>query len=682
MNNKLSCNREPHPLINEWVPRPRPIAMLFAVFAVMIFPAAIRLDAADAPAWMHALVSAPLPQHDEKTDAVLLYSEEILNVQPNGKIKETDRAAYKILRPDGRRFGKLHFAFTPDSKITSLHAWCIPAQGKDYEVKEKDATERGYSDVEGGELYTDLRAKIVEIPAAEPGNIVGFEIEHDDRPYILQDEWFLQQRVPVAEARYTLQLPPGWEFKAVWLNHGEIQPTPSGNNQWQWEAKDLPAIRWEPDMPPWKGVAGLMIVSLVPPGGTKRGFLSWSDMGSWYNDLTQGRREASPDIKQEVAALTASASTSLDKMRALADFLQRDIRYVAISLGIGGVQPHPATEVFKHRFGDCKDKATLLSSMLKEIGVDSYYVIINTERGGVTPATPPHIGGFNHAILAIRLPESVSDSSLVATVQHPKLGRLLFFDPTDELTPFGQLHGGLQANYGLLVTPDGGDLLRLPELPPAINGIQRSAQLKLSANGTLSGDVREVRIGDHASSQRWALRAATKDADKIKPIETVLSGSLGTFQITKATVGNLQATDLPFVYNYSVVAQNYAKTARDLLLVRPRVIGNKSSDVLETKEPRKYPVEFEGPSRDTDTFEITLPAGYEMDDLPPPVNADYSFASYHSKTEVNGNTLKYTRTFEVKELSVPLSKVEDLKKLYRVIAGDERNNAVLKPATH
>jgi hypothetical protein len=656
--------------------------MLFAVFAVMIFPAAIRLDAADAPAWMHALVSAPLPKHDEKTDAVLLYSEEILNVQPNGKIKETDRAAYKILRPDGRRFGKLHFPFTPDSKITSLHAWCIPAQGKDYEVKEKDATERGYSDVEGGELYTDLRAKIVEIPAAEPGNIVGFEIEHDDRPYILQDEWFLQQRVPVAEARYTLQLPPGWEFKAVWLNHEEIQPTPGGNNQWQWEAKDLPAIRWEPDMPPWKGVAGLMIVSLVPPGGTKRGFLSWSDMGSWYNDLTQGRREASPDIKQEVAALTASASTSLEKMRALADFLQRDIRYVAISLGIGGVQPHPATEVFKHRFGDCKDKATLLSSMLKEIGVDSYYVIINTERGGVTPATPPHIGGFNHAILAIRLPDRVSDSSLVATVQHPKLGRLLFFDPTDELTPFGQLHGGLQANYGMLVTPDGGDLLRLPELPPAINGIQRSAQLKLSANGTLSGDVREVRIGDHASSQRWALRAATKDADKIKPIETVLSGSLGTFQITKATVGNLQTTDLPFVYNYSVVAQNYAKTAGDLLLVRPRVVGNKSSDVLETKEPRKYPVEFEGPSRDTDTFEIALPAGYEVDDLPPPVNADYSFASYHSKTEVNGNTLKYTRTFEVKELSVPLSKVEDLKKLYRVIAGDERNTAVLKPATH
>ena len=93
-------------------------------------------------------------------------------------------------------------------------------------------------------------------------------------------------------------------------------------------------------------------------------------------------------------------------------------------------------------------------------------------------------------------------------------------------------------------------------------------------------------------------------------------------------------------------------------------------------------MEFDGPSRDTDTFEIALPSGYEVDDLPPPVDADYSFASYHSKTEVNGSMLKYTRTFEVKELSVPVSKVEDLKKLYRLIASDERNAAVLKPTPH
>jgi hypothetical protein len=682
MNNKSCFSREPHPPASSRRARTHRSAALAALFVVASLLSSPAAKAGDAPSWMHALVNVPLPIHDEKTDAVLLYSEEILNVQSNGRIKETERAAYKILRPDGRRFGKLQFAFTPDSKINSLHAWCIPAQGKDYEVKEKDTAERGYADVEGGELYTDLRAKVVDIPAAEPGNIVGFEIDRDARPYILQNEWFLQQTVPVAEARYTLQLPPGWEYKAVWLNHAEIQPTPSGSNQWVWEAKNLPAIKWEPDMPPWKGVAGLMIVSLVPPGGVKRGFLTWSDMGNWYNELTQGRREASPDIKQKVAALTSSVSTPLGKMRALADFLQRDIRYVAISLGIGGVQPHPATEVFSHRFGDCKDKATLLSSMLKEVGIDSYYVIINVERGEVTPETPPHIGGFNHAILAIRLPDGVSDSSLVAVVQHPKLGRLLFFDPTDDLTPFGQLHGALQANYGMLVTPDGGELMALPQLATSASGITRAAKLTLDEHGTLRGEVHEIRVGDSAWYQREILRSVDKDSDRIKPIEGLMANSLGVFQVTGATVTNLKQTSLPFEYKWSFVAPAYGKTAGNLLLVRPRVLGTKSRDLLERKEPRQYPIENESPSRDTDTIEITIPAGYEVDDLPPAVNADYSFASYHSKTEVNGNTLKYTRTYEVKELSVPVSKADELKKLYRIIASDERNTAVLKPATH
>jgi hypothetical protein len=101
---------------------------------------------------------------------------------------------------------------------------------------------------------------------------------------------------------------------------------------------------------------------------------------------------------------------------------------------------------------------------------------------------------------------------------------------------------------------------------------------------------------------------------------------------------------------------------------------------METKEPRKFPIEFDGPALDTDTFEITLPAGYSVDDLPPPVDADFGFASYHSKSEVNGNVIRYTRAFEVKDLSVPVSKAEDLKKFYRIVAGDERNTAVLKPS--
>jgi transglutaminase-like putative cysteine protease len=637
-----------------------------------------RLAAAgDAPAWIHAQAGATLPAHDEKTNAVVLYAETIITVQPNGKIKRLYREVVRILRPDGEGRGVVRVYFDSQSRITDLHAWCVPVSGKDYEVKDRDAVESAIIGVDGSELVSDLRTKTLLIPAATAGSLVGYEFEQELRPYMMVDDWDFQDTVPVREARYTLQLPKGWSYKTNWLNHSEQGPTESGAGQWSWSIRDVPAIRIEPDMPPWRGIAGRMVVALVPPSGQDPGIQSWREIGAWYLGLTRGRRDASVEIKQKVAELTASAPSLLDKMRALATFAQNDIRYVAIELGIGGQQPHTATETFNHRYGDCKDKVTLLSAMLKEIGVDSYYVIINTERGSVTATTPPNLD-FNHVILAIALPVGVDTARLTARIAHPTLGQILFFDPTDALTPLGSLSGALQSNYGMLVTPDGGELLALPQLSANSNGIERTAKMTLDDKGTLRGDVHEVRVGDRASSQRYALRSTTQDTDRIKPVESVAGASFSTFQILKATVRNLQAADLPFEWKYSLEAPNYAKTAGDLLLVRPRILGSKTSGMMETKEARQHPVEFEGPELDTDVFEIELPAGFEPDELPPPVNLDAGFASYRSKTEIAGRTLRYTRTFEIKNLSVPVSEAPKLRDFYRVIADDERNSAVLK----
>lgn len=675
MKNKSCCNPGPRLRANDR----RRLVLAGWILACLVAWVPRAAAGGDAPQWMHALVNAPLPSYDEKTDAVLLYSETNVTVVSSDKIRTQVREAYKILRPGGRDRGTVFVHFNPQRKVKSLHGWCIPAQGKDYEVKDKDAIEMS-SSIAGGELISDVKFKTLHIPAPDPGNIVGYEYEVEEQPFFLQETWKFQETDPVRESHYSLQLPPGWEFKAAWLNHPEVKSAEAGGNLSRWALTDIKGIRREPEMPPRDGVAGAMLISFFPPGGASlNGFANWDAMGKWYTNLASGRMDASVPIKQEVATLTASKTTPLQKMQALAEFVQRDIRYVAIELGIGGWQPHPATDVFSHRYGDCKDKATLLRSMLREIGVDTYHVAIYTERGAITPLTPAH-NGFNHAITAIKLPDGLTDASLIATVQHPKLGTLLFFDPTDDLTPFGQIRGALQANYGLLVTPDGGELIELPQQPSAMNSIQRTAKLTLDAAGTLKGEVKETRLGDRASSERWRLRTVTKDADRIKPIEDLLANSLANFHITQATLLNLQQTGQPFGFNYSFVSHNYAKNAGTLLLVRPRVIGNKGLGFLETKEPRKFPIEFEGPASDTDTFEITIPAGYVVDDMPPPVDADYSFASYHSKTVVNGNVVGYTRTFEVKELSVPVNKAEDLRKFYRIIAGDERNTVVLKPA--
>jgi transglutaminase-like putative cysteine protease len=197
-----------------------------------------------------------------------------------------------------------------------------------------------------------------------------------------------------------------------------------------------------------------MVVSFFPQG--------WNFHERLYRLAANGYLVSQPDQRSHGCLARDQAEsgrtdcrigvTPLGKMNRLAQFVQHDIRYVAIELGIGGWQPHAAPEVFSHRYGDCKDKATLLSSMLREIGIDSYHVSINTERGSVTPDVPAHLA-FNHVILAIKLPDGLDDPTLVATLRDPKLGKILFFDPTDELTPFGQIAGNLQANYGLLVAP-------------------------------------------------------------------------------------------------------------------------------------------------------------------------------------------------------------------------------------
>jgi hypothetical protein len=634
--------------------------------------------AADAPSWMHAAASAPLPAHDEKTDAVLLYEERNVMVQSADKVKIQVREAYKILRPSGRGYGEAFVSFHSGQKVNNLHAWCIPAQGKDYEVKDKDAIEVGLPKIEGAEMVTDVRAKLLRIPAPDPGNVIGYEYEEEEQPLVLQNVWGFQREIPVRETHFSLQLPSGWAYKAYWLNHDELKPSEAGG-QLHWSLSDIGAVRDEPEMPPSDGVSGEMVISYFPQGGSGgKVFTNWQEMGNWYVGLLEKRRDASPQIKQQVATLTASASTPLKKMQALAEFVQHEIRYVAIELGIGGWQPHPAAEVFAKRYGDCKDKATLMGSMLSEIGIDSYYVVINSERGAVTAATPANAFSFDHVVLAIKLPAAVSDPSLIATVQHPKLGTLLYFDPTSEMTPFGQIGGYLQANYGLLVTPQGGELVELPQEPATMNSIARSGKFTLDGAGMLKGEITERRLGDRARSERVFLRSVTNSKDRVKPIEDLLSGSLSQYQVTKASLINVEFPDRPFGFDYSFDAPNYAKDVGGLLLIRPRVVGVKAEGFLETKEPRKFPIEFKAPLHDTDTFDIAIPEGFVVDDVPPAVDVDDGFASYHAKTEVQGNSIHYSRIFEVKELSVPVARAEELKKFYRIINTDERNTVVLK----
>jgi len=270
---------------------------------------------------------------------------------------------------------------------------------------------------------------------------------------------------------------------------------------------------------------------------------------------------------------------------------------------------------------------------------------------------PPDSVAFNQA---------TSMLSVITTVDESPLLEGFLYVGTDD--------GNLQ------VTEDGGELVKLPLLKPAVNRLLRTAKLSLSSTGTLAGQVQEVRWGVPATQRRASL-IDTPAPERRKVLESFLAGFLPGFNLQTVEVENLEEYDKNLIVRYQFVAQSYAKTAGDLLLLRPRVLGQKGDDLLERQKKgkeRQYPVEFEAATLQSDVFEIELPSGYTVDELPPPVELDTDFVAYKSRIEVNGGVLRYQREYMVKDVRVPTERLEELKKFYRQVAADERSSVVLK----
>jgi hypothetical protein len=365
----------------------------------------------------------------------------------------------------------------------------------------------------------------------------------------------------------------------------------------------------------------------------------------------------------------------MERISALASYVQHNIRYVAIEIGIGGYQPHPAQDVFTSGYGDCKDKATLLSAMLHEAGVNAYYLLINDRRDYLA-ADFPSLLAFDHLILAIQLPDAANPEPFSPILHHEKLGRLLLFDPTDSSTPIGFLPTNLQASQALLVTDGEGELIATPLSPPSVNRLLRVGTLSLEKDGTLKGTIEEISFGAYATALRESLRnLPAKQRQTV--LQSMLTDMIEGAVLTGASTSTLNKFEAAMTVKYELVAPAYAQRAGDLFLFRSCVLGRKGSSILEGK-PRKQPLVFSYASSESDKVDISLPDGYGIDEIPKSVKYDYPFAAYRSETKVSSHELNYVRTYERKEVRIPVDKLNDMKKLYTDIADDERGYAVLR----
>jgi hypothetical protein len=188
----------------------------------------------------------------------------------------------------------------------------------------------------------------------------------------------------------------------VWAHHPPVQAADLESGRWAWELKDVPAIdlRHVPMSPSQDALEGRMTVHYAGPGLGVATDGTWQSIGEWYSHLAKDRLAATPEITAKAQELVAGKTDLYDRMDAVGQFVQDNIRYVAIEVGVGGYQPHAAGDVFHNRYGDCKDKATLLSAMLSAVGVHSALMMVDSDRGVVDPGAPSLVG--DHMIAAIR----------------------------------------------------------------------------------------------------------------------------------------------------------------------------------------------------------------------------------------------------------------------------------------
>jgi len=634
----------------------------------MVLTVAAAPVRASVPPWLEMAARSTVPSYGFDVAAVCLLDENRTVVAENGEINEYHRTVYKILTREGLDLAWLRLAYDNETKVTDLKAWNLKSGGIVHETSQKDGVETQLAG-DSGALFDDTKSLLLLIPQAEVGSILAFEYERHHRPDVLQDLWLLQEHHPILKSRIELQLPPAWEFQARLLRHETVQPREISRNHWVWEFADLPAIPKEEGMPSLASVSALLTTTYFPAGDTKNvhgvALRNWNDFGSWTSRLLDSQFLPSGEMTE--------IARGLGDTRAIAEYVQKKIRYVAIEIGIGGYQPHRAQDTFKNQYGDCKDKVTLFRSLMKAMNRDVYPVLINADHGSIVPEFPSPLY-FNHMIAAIPIADNETPGS--AVIRHPDLGRVLLFDPTDEHTPFGQLPSALQGTQAVLIGSRA-VIIDTPVSNLADNRLLRVADFKLAGDGTLTGEMSENRWGALAASETGRL-AKQPRSQWARAASRRLSTELPGNQIRNFAVGGLNQPN-PLQESYSIEAPGFLQPAGDLLLFRPWVFGS-PGQLTSTDESRTYPYQFDQVESFRSAFKFQLPQGYRVEAAPAPQELDLPFAHFKTEVSIEADSLRYTSIFEIRKLAVAAEDFVKLRDFYEAVDREFRSIVILKRA--
>ncbi|HUX44891.1 MAG TPA: DUF3857 domain-containing protein [Terracidiphilus sp.] len=477
-------------------------------------------------------------------------------------------------------------------------------------------------------MYSDVHEKHVAVRGLGVGDTLEYQVTFRTlKPEVPGQFWLeytFNKNLIVLDEELDLDLPAD---KPVTVASAGLQPTvttASGRKLYHWVSSNLK--RPDPEHP--------ISTKHWNPSVQVTTFTSWQQIGAWYQSLQQQALVVTPAIQAHVDTLTHGLTTPDARLRAIFDDVALHVHYVGLEFGIGRYQPHNADDVLANEYGDCKDKHTLLATMLKAAGIQAWPVLINSSRE-LDPATPSP-AQFDHVITLVSLD-----------------GKLLWMDSTEEVAPIGTLAGTLRDKQALAIPPDKpAYLIRTPADLPYAQSFDFTVTGKLSDQGQFTGHFVQIYHGDVGTLLRIAFRATPQS--QWKQLVQAFSNATGFGGVvTETAVSPIEQIGQPFQISYDYTRDKYGEWDQHRITPPFLPTGWETAPGAHTIKPAD---DLDIGSPGTSDFRATmeLPSGWTMDPRKG-VDLVQDWAEYHSTYTFKDGTYTAERRLVTKKDKVPLA---------------------------
>ena len=586
--------------------------------------------------------------------------------QPDGQFTNTAHVARLVLTPAGKsEIASDSLYYTKDAeKMEVLSAQVVKKNGTVIPVDKKDIQDTEQS----GEMNIyDPQGRAVKVTFANLAVGDAIDLTYKltritpTRVGFFNDIFAFQSSEPMMSASYTVDGPAALPLTSQ-VYHPErttkIDQTKSKAGDrilYKWAVKSVPQLVSEPAMNHSTEMP-ILVVSTDP---------SWQHFSAWWGKLTEAQLEATPDMKAKVKELTKDAKSDDDKIKALYDFVAQDIRYRGLGVGPRtGYTPRKAAETYTSRWGVCRDVSILLTSMLRESGIQAYPVITN-----VGDPVLPKIAydGFNHAIVA--LPK--------------KGGGWTYLDPTAKNNT--SLLPGYEAEQDTLVaTVKGEPLTRIPAADPTVNLGHAVATTTVNADGSMKSKIKLETKGMFDLIVR-SVAAMMSDDEQKEMIEGLLHRAWPDAKLDKLEVTSALALFTPMEVNVEISVPNAAPKTGDYRLLRTLVtsgalgiVENVLPQALGSLPTRKFGLDAKLTFQYDQTETVTLPPNTKVIALPNGAKASNSVSQLAAScTKKDATTLTCQRTFQLKSRHVDPTAYKALRGAVASLAQTARQPVIL-----